>query len=225
MSPKLPPWAQPTRPSSPPPEEPLFSRRAARALEVLQRGQTPIFSDVRHALLSAFHAEAGAAPEISRVLADLREDPSAVRSTTGLEAGELLIQASYTMRLAREVLEEAQWNCVAAYYTHRTALELRRRKLLALHDVLLEVRCQACWAPRGFQTACALEWARWRRRGRTNVEWAERYKVTPTTIARWRSGPGTERRDKPGIVRVLEVHLASAEGALAAPMCEAGLIP
>lgn len=225
MSPKLPPWAQPTRPPAPPPEEPLFSRRAARALEELQREHPPIFADARHALLSAFHTEAGAAPEISRALADLREDPSALRSSTGLEAGEHLIQASYTMRLARTVLEPAQWDCIVAYYTHRTALALRRRKLLALHHTLIEARRQACWAPRGFQAAMALEWARWRRRWRTNVQWAERYDVTPTTIARWRAGPGTERRDKPGVVRVLDAHLASAEGALAASMREVGLIP
>lgn len=229
MMPKLPPWARPPAPVAPPPApEPRYRRAAAASLEEIQRSTETTFPDVRTALLSAFGLEAAGAPtKISSVWASIRQQSGRVPSSHGLTHGLLVIQTSYTLRLAKASLDPEQWQVVLAYHTHRVpgARRLNQRKIYALYLALEAARAQACWCPRPFASAAALEWARWREPRYTNVEWAQRYDVTPTTVARWRDGQHSARGHKPGIVRVLNAHLAAAEGALEAPMREVGLIP
>ena len=208
----------------------------------------PMFGSVREALLSAYHHEYRAWPAISRILQDLRQDHE--RRASDLTPLDLIAQSGLTQRAAREALSGPLWAVLEARYTWgpgylvsapRTRLAspsadvlpawavipvvsaARRRKIIAAHAVLRRIEPVIAKSPWRWRLVTMQVWTGLRRVGPRTSDWARQYGKAPSTVSRWGLADGDGRGV--GMVRMLDVELARAEGQLVEPFRAAGLIP
>jgi hypothetical protein len=204
-----------------------------------------MYGSVREALLSAYHHEHRAWPAISRLLQDLRQDHD--RTTSDLTMLDMIAQSGMTQQCAREALTGPQWALLEARYVHLPGYRVwlsrggtaarvpawsvvpvlqaaRRRKILAAHATLTRIAPQIARSPWRWRVVSMQVWTGLRRVGPRASEWARQYGKSPSTVSRWGLADPADRRGV-GMLRLLDVELAAAEGRLVEPFREVGLIP
>lgn len=170
------------------------------------------------ALRSAYRCEARDVCKISTYLADLRGGSIGARSN--LTPWDMLAESAIIIALMRETLPGSLRDIIDLYYTVPNDMVLFNRRERMARIISYKLALQMPGLDRWYLCDVVREWSGGTRKY-TDLQWAKRLKINPSTLYRWRVGNGRKHK---GVMRELDRLLTQGRGLAETVMIERGLV-